>query len=608
MATPSSLELASEPVSLPAVASDPDPVVASPVSEPVSPTFSQEDIEPVETLTMANTVHSDVYEEAVTTTDGTAGALELQPHLDSTIDAPAEAPSPRSPVQLATNIEVDSLTESDALLVAPKTASPLPTPVHTKAHSAKSPSKASAKSPSTAVRSTKLSSNGASTAGLKPAGTKPSVSTRQATIQDTANATAKVVPKNTAPRTPTKQAPKPPMTSPSTAPVAPKAAASRTPVLQRSLSGPAPVKKPARSPTSGSPNAAKSGSSSPTAPSPAAGVAEPKTKKKLSASEIDAAGNRLYEQAMESKRRLEAKKALREEEFTFTPQVNAKSKKLDNGDAPNRFVLLHERAKEAQRKKEELREKLEKEQCTFKPQITNKAKKIASSSDKPRHETLYRNAQEIQAKREEKKQELQKNEEELTFKPKIKAAKSPVRSRPLYDEELVKQRRLEREQKKLEAEQLAKPKAVKKVKAQDGDNSFFDRLHQAGLQRAERLAKLKQERDEQEMANTTFQPKVSSAKSITKTSSQPFHQRLFDKDYLKKVAAEREQKKLEEEKRRFSFKVRIDDCVLCVAIWSDTESLQPRVSEMPDSVKSKGSSDGGSTGKSSIFEVCTGLS
>ena len=67
-------------------------------------------------------------------------------------------------------------------------------------------------------------------------------------------------------------------------------------------------------------------------------------------------------------------------------------------------------------------------------------------------------------------------------------------------------------------------------------------------------------------------------------------------------------KKLEEEKRRFSFKVGIDDCVLCAAIWSDTEFLQPRVSEMPDSVKSKGSSDGGSTGKSSIFEVCTGLS
>lgn len=293
----------------------------------------------------------------------------------------------------------------------------------------------------------------------------------------------------------------------------------------------------------------------------------PGTKKRLSSSELEAASNRLYADAKESKKRKEARKAALEESFTFAPQVN-KFKRRNMPEETARFVLLHEKAKEVSKRKEILKQEHEKSECTFKPKITAKARRLSAKSSKPRFENLYQNAQEIQLKREEKKNEIdQKAVEECSFKPKIKAMKSPAQSRPLYDAERQKQKKLALEQKKLESELSEctfKPKVVAKNTKSKGDEAagkavgedkLFDRLYHASQERAERLEKLRQARHEQEMSIATFQPKITSSGGSGKgATKQPFHERLYNKDHMQKIAADREQKKLEDE-QKFTFKV-----------------------------------------------------
>ncbi|TYZ61446.1 hypothetical protein PybrP1_011964 [[Pythium] brassicae (nom. inval.)] len=323
-------------------------------------------------------------------------------------------------------------------------------------------------------------------------------------------------------------------------------------------------------------------------------------KKRLSSSELEAASNRLYTDAVEAKKRKEVLKAELEETYSFAPQVNAK-RRPNIPDEKNRFVQLHEKAKEAAKRKEEQRQKREKAECTFKPKITAKARKLstAAKSAKPRFENLYQQAQEIKQKREVKKSESeQKAVDACSFKPKIKAMKSPTKSRPLYDAERLKQRKLALEQKKIATELSEctfKPKVVAKAgKAKSdeaaggsggkpgGDAKLFDRLYQASQKRAENLEKLRHEREEQEKLVATFHPKITTAAAAKADGKppQPFHERLYSKDHMQKVTAEREQKKLEEE-QKFSFK--------------------PQLTPVPDELKSKHSSPSSSPDKS-IFE------
>lgn len=289
-------------------------------------------------------------------------------------------------------------------------------------------------------------------------------------------------------------------------------------------------------------------------------------KKRLSSSELEAASNRLYANALESKKRKEVLKADLEESFTFAPQVNSSKRRTTPADK-NRFGLQHEKAQEAIKKREEIRQKREKSECTFKPKITAKARKLSGKSPNPRYENLYKNAQEIRQKRDDKKNENdQKAVEECSFKPKIKIMKSPTKSRPLYDAERMKQKKLALEQKKIEVELSEctfKPKVVaKSTKAKSdeagdkvaGEAKLFDRLYQASQKRAENLEKLRHEREEQEKSIATFQPKITSSHTVKGGSKQPFHERLYNKDYMQKVTADREQKKLEEE-RKFTHKV-----------------------------------------------------
>lgn len=300
-------------------------------------------------------------------------------------------------------------------------------------------------------------------------------------------------------------------------------------------------------------------------------------KKRLSSSEIEAAANRLYADANESKKRKDALRAELRETYSFAPQVNPSKRRNSNpgGDpTKSRFDQLHERGKDALRRKEtKVTAAGSGKECTFRPAITAKARRLSKAkvNDRPRYENLYRNAQEIKQKREGRRQEAERSAvEECSFKPKIKAVKSPIPSRPLYDAEREKQKKLEREQKKVETELSActfKPKVTKKAAAsvKQSEEQLFDRLYHADQERKERMEKRRQEHDEQEKALTPFQPQLSSStiahiKSVEKQAKlqQPFHERLFSKDHLQQVEHEREQRRLEEE-RRFSFKVRVGD-------------------------------------------------
>lgn len=296
-------------------------------------------------------------------------------------------------------------------------------------------------------------------------------------------------------------------------------------------------------------------------------------KKRLSSSEIDAAANRLYADANESKKRKDALRAELTETYSFAPQVNpSKRRNSNSGGDPtkSRFEQLHERGKDALRRKEtKVTAGGNAKECTFRPAITAKARRLSKAkvNDRPRYENLYRNAQEIKQKREGRRQEAERSAvEECSFKPKIKTVKSPIPSRPLYDAEREKQKKLDREQKKVDTELSActfKPKVTKKaaVSAKQSEEQLFDRLYHADQERKERMEKRRQEHDEQEKALTPFQPQLASStvahiKSVEKQArlQQPFHERLFSKDHLQQVEHEREQRRLEEE-RRFSFKV-----------------------------------------------------
>lgn len=342
-------------------------------------------------------------------------------------------------------------------------------------------------------------------------------------------------------------------------------------------------------------------------------------KKRLSSSELEAAANRLYSDAIESKKRKEIRKTELEEKYSFTPQVNAK-KRPSVPDEKNRFVALHEKAIEAMKRKEELRQKREKAECTFKPKITAKARKLsmATKTTKPRFENLYQQAQEIQLKRDVKKSESeQKAVDECSFKPKIKATKSPAKSRPLYDAERLKQRKLALEQKKIETELSQctfKPKVVAKaakVKGDEaggkagGDAKLFDRLYQASQKKAENLEKLRHEREAQEKLVATFHPKLTAAAAAKAENKQPFHERLYNKDHMQKVTAERELKKLEEE-QKFTFKVSefgsAHSCWLARKLTMNSCCAQPQLTPVPDEIKAKHGSPSSSPDKS-IFEV-----
>ncbi|KAF4320243.1 hypothetical protein JM18_005111 [Phytophthora kernoviae] len=329
------------------------------------------------------------------------------------------------------------------------------------------------------------------------------------------------------------------------------------------------------------------------------------SKRRLNASDVDAVSRRLYEDAKEAKLRKDARRAELQETYTFAPQVNAFKRRSNPGETEepdqDRFTRLHAQAKALQEKKRGLQQQHERDGCTFTPTISARAKRLSHPNTGPRYENLYKNAQEIKLKREEKLLEKVKTtEEECPFKPKITVSKSKVKTRPLYDSEREKQKRLDLEQKKIEAEMSEctfKPKvSAKRLKskpedapdattiATTADSNPYNRLYQASIQRAERLEKLRQERDEEEKSQAPFQPKISASRSrLSKDrakAKQPFHKRLYNKDYMQKVDAAREQRRLEGE-QQFKFK--------------------PEINEPPEEIKAKVKDRADSPGKN-IFE------
>ncbi|RLN98819.1 hypothetical protein BBJ28_00001421 [Nothophytophthora sp. Chile5] len=379
----------------------------------------------------------------------------------------------------------------------------------------------------------------------------------------------------------------------------------------------APIRKPLRSTALSNPRvpedaATNSGKELPITAAPApitsAETADQRhVKRRLNTSEVEAATNRLYGDAKESKLRKDARRVELQETYSFAPQVNHKRRSIPEGtEELNHFARLHAQAKELLEKKRELQLQHEQDGCTFTPTITARAKRVPQTDSGPRYENLYKQAQTIKQKREEKIIANAKiMEEECPFKPKIKASKSPLKSRPLYDSEREKQKKLALEQKKIDTEMSActfKPKVgLKRLKSKiegtpdtaagaAADSTFYDRLYQASIQRAERLEKLRQEQDDKEKSEAPFQPKTTTSRSRAAKKSQakatqPFHKRLYNKDYMQKLAAAREQRRLEGE-QQYTFK--------------------PQITEAPEEIKAKVKERGDSPGKS-IFEVCDRL-
>ncbi|KAF1778796.1 hypothetical protein GQ600_6184 [Phytophthora cactorum] len=311
---------------------------------------------------------------------------------------------------------------------------------------------------------------------------------------------------------------------------------------------------------------------------------ERNVKRRLNATDAEAASNRLYENAKEAKARKEARRVELQVTYTFAPQVNNFKRRTNPGEAEDpsqdRFSRLHAQAKELLEKKRGLQQQHERDGCTFAPSISARAKRLAQPSSGPRYENLYKHAQEMKQKREEKLLEKAKTtEEQCPFKPKMIASrvqKASGKAKPLYDSEREKQKRLALEQKKIEAEMSQctfKPKVgAKRLKSKaEGpsdattdaatDANPYNRLYQASINRTERLQKLRQERDEEEKAQAPFQPKITARSRMLKDKAktkEPFHKRLYNKDYLKKLDAEREQRRLDEE-QQFTFKPEINE-------------------------------------------------
>lgn len=367
------------------------------------------------------------------------------------------------------------------------------------------------------------------------------------------------------------------------------AAEARKALLKTAAAKKAPVRKPMRAKFQSksampAPSAPTDQDKSTLAPPAPAAVddgddGQRNVKRRLNATDVEAASKRLYEDAKEAKARKDARRAELQETYTFAPQVNNFKRRSAPGQTedPNQdhFSRLHAHAKEMQEKKRELQQNHERDGCTFAPTISARAKRLAQPSTGPRYENLYKHAQEMKQKREEKLLERAKTtEEQCPFKPKITAVKSPVkRTKPLYDSERDKQKRLALEQKKIEVEVSKctfKPKvSAKRMKSKtEGpsdsttnaatDANPYNRLYQASIDRMERLQKLRQERDEEEKAQAPFQPKITARSRMLKAKAktkEPFHKRLYNKDYMKRLDTEREQRRLEEE-QQFTFKVR----------------------------------------------------
>ncbi|EQC25185.1 hypothetical protein SDRG_16936 [Saprolegnia diclina VS20] len=341
------------------------------------------------------------------------------------------------------------------------------------------------------------------------------------------------------------------------------------------------------------------------APSPFAHL----KRKSMSPTQKDALAARLYTKAMELKHKRDELSTQAPEECTFKPnttkphikhtssdamQSSGPSSVTSNGSDKDRFNMLHDQAKELARRKEAQKQSAQAE-YSFKPEISKKSRRMSlklrlrkahkgesdattissprSVDGKPtrRHEELYAQHLELAARRKQKQLEMEaKTAEECTFQPKIKKlkGKSPAKSRPLYDAERERLKRLEKEEKKKQfemAECTFRPavQRTKSTEAKADDKSFLDRMQENERKKEDRLEALRKEQDERKLKEATFRPKIIETKSSKALADdKPFHERLFDKEYLLQQQADRERKKLEQES--FSFKPSIESSLVSI--------------------------------------------
>ncbi|OQR87693.1 hypothetical protein ACHHYP_08186 [Achlya hypogyna] len=339
-------------------------------------------------------------------------------------------------------------------------------------------------------------------------------------------------------------------------------------------------------------------------------------RKSMSPTQKDALAARLYSKAMDLKHKRDELFTQTPEECTFKPKIikapTSPHSRTSSGppsvtstsSEKNRFSMLHEQARELAQKKEAKKQSAQAE-YSFKPQISKKSRRMslklrmkksrdaakasegspatstlgsprsADSKNIPcRFDELYAQHIELAARRKEKQLELERKTAEVcTFQPKIKKlkGKSPTKSRPLYDAERERQKRLEKESKKvaLEMAECTFRPAVQRTKSTSADptkeeKSFFDRMQESERKKEDRLEQLRREQEERKLKEATFRPKIIETKASKAATEEkkPFHERLFDKEYLLQQQAERERKKLEQD--QYSFKPSIDTSLISI--------------------------------------------
>eukprot|EP00943_MAST-04B_sp_MAST-4B-sp1_P006193 g6193.t1 len=195
---------------------------------------------------------------------------------------------------------------------------------------------------------------------------------------------------------------------------------------------------------------------------------------------------KMYSRGMETKEKLKKRRESIPEGCTFKPTISRRSKRLGSvsGKASKKqgsaFERLYKTAETTKHSIQKLREDELLEQCTFQPKINKNSNKYETKSVNngstktgrvSRFDRLYQNAAQSRAKLEKKKKDH--DSKILTFKPKITSRGSRSRS--------------------------------------PGGKKRYEMLYNDG--RKERIQRRKQERDEKEISECTFQPKINRKRS-----------------------------------------------------------------------------------------------
>jgi hypothetical protein len=273
---------------------------------------------------------------------------------------------------------------------------------------------------------------------------------------------------------------------------------------------------------------------------------KPKARPKTAALE---SGERLYQNARSllQKRAQAAEEA--EKALTFTPRVNASKRwgrRASTGDGAMVGDRLYQQAMAQRKRLEEQRTQEEAAKTpSFTPEITRRARVLKKDGSANRFERLYKNAADIRKHHEEMARE--ELERQCTFRPKVNADERGAPSGTAFDRlyEPGKVSRRLRPESNLGGEardldEVARARGGHKGKPRGSPEEAGSRLHRAWMERQSRLAVQRAEKEYAELSALTFKPEVSEgSKHWAKTS-----RRAGGSETFRRLHAEAEEKRV----------------------------------------------------------------